>query len=316
MKLIWITLLSLSLLALNSFAKNSDYIPYVIQKGDSASQVLSDYSFSPLYGKSKWVEKVLKLNRLTEATAKKLEPGDVIVIPMSATFFMEKEYQDKVETMKSSWTKEYLEKSLAPKKNNLIVSTSYFVKNHSFKNTTKNENVAVKQNVMATIEYRRRELKVGSDISFNPIFSASVYGQSNADFEGDEALVAEFTPSTLLTAAIEVEKRSFDSSLTLETQYESFSTLDFKDDEYVVTRENLVWLGAGLHKYFSVSSAQIFGSVAFYRGNQFDAQKITGKLGSFIKRHYLLDVFASNTSFNISSDISILSSGVSLGYRF
>jgi len=306
-------LFSMIMLAcINVYAKGSKYTPYIIKKGDNASQILSDHEFSPLYGKAMWVDKILKLNRLTYETAKKLEPGDVIVIPIEMKLFSEKEYKDSIKTMKSSWTKEYMTKALAPKEKNITVSTSYFTKNHQFSQ----EDVTVSQNVMATLEYKKRKTSTASKYSINPKASASVYTQSNADFESNNSLVAEFTPSTLLTAGFELEDRDRQASLVIEGQYESFSTLDYIGTKFDVTRENLVWLGLGVNKEFNFSGYEIFGSAGYFRGSELNAQKAQAKLGTFIKRHYMLDVFASSTSFELSSDVLILSSGISLGYRF
>lgn len=293
-------------------AKDSDYIPYVIKKGDSASQVIANHSLTPLYGKAKWVEKVLELNRLTYETAKKLEPGDVIVLPISASFFSDDEFQDEVKTLKSSWTKEFIEKSIAPKTNNVTVRTSYFAKDHVFNN----ENVRLNQNVMATVEYKRRKAFTNDKYTINPILTANVYTQSNADFESNASLVAEFTPSTLISAGFEVEDRDSLAALVFDAQYESFSTLDFIGSQFEVTRENLLWFGAGFQKTFNVSQLELFGSAAYYRTAGGEGQKVQGRVGAFFKRHYMLDLFASSTTLGLNSDVFINSTGLSVGYRF
>ena len=45
-----------------------------LAKGETISDILYNDNYKPLYGENEWVEKVLKLNRLTETQAKNLDP--------------------------------------------------------------------------------------------------------------------------------------------------------------------------------------------------------------------------------------------------
>src|SRR3989338_5658883 len=72
----------------NAFA----YQVIEIKEGDTLSDVLYKNNIKPLYGKNRFVEKTLKLNRLSFDSTKKLQPGDVIVIPKDVEAELKKLY--------------------------------------------------------------------------------------------------------------------------------------------------------------------------------------------------------------------------------
>lgn len=299
-------------LAFSANAKKSDFTPYVIKKGDNVSQVIADNALTPLYGKEQWVEKVLKLNRLTRQTAKKLEPGDVIVIPVSATYFTEKEYKDEVSVLESSWEKKVEMEFLAPKEKNLSVYGSYFNRSYGFKNS----DLKIRQAFMGVLEYKKRKIDIDNRFSFNPIFSAAVYTQSNADFESNDDLVAEFTPSFLGSAALEIEDRETGYAFTVLSEYENMAVLDYDGTNYNVRSENVVWIGSGVHKYYHIGQNTYRLSLSMARGNNLDAFKYAAKLTSFIKQHYRVDITTQRTLFDLSQQTDVMDTGFSVGYRF
>ena len=52
-----------------------------LAKGETISDILYNDNYKPLYGENEWVEKVLKLNRLTETQAKNLDPETLLIVP-------------------------------------------------------------------------------------------------------------------------------------------------------------------------------------------------------------------------------------------
>jgi len=55
---------------------------YILTKGDTLSEVLWRFGYSPLYGKDAYLEKALKLNELDLDSAKKLFPGTKLILPV------------------------------------------------------------------------------------------------------------------------------------------------------------------------------------------------------------------------------------------
>ena len=249
---------------------------------------------------------------MTYESTKKLEPGDIIVLPVESKVFAKTEYQDEVKTLKSSWEKRLVAEYLAPKKYNLLFTGSFFNRNYNFTS----ENVEIKQGFQASVEYKEREVYVEDRFSYNPMISITAYTQSNADFSSDENLVAEFTPSTLVTTQLELEDRDSQFAMSAVGSYESLSTLEFDNESYQASRKNIIWGGVELSRYFYTNQNTYQLSATALRGNDFNATKYQGRLRGFIKQHYIAEIFFTQTKLDLSERSIVSDSGFSLGYRF
>jgi hypothetical protein len=304
----------------SAFAKRSEYTPYIFKKGDIVSQVLVNHELSPLYGKKKWVEKVLRLNRLTDSSAKKMEPGDVIVIPVESyvidtkTFAEHYMQKDEVSVMKSSWKRELEADFIAPKKHNTTIMAGYFYQNYDFQQ--KDQEASTNQNFLVSAQYDEREPYTSSQFSFSPTAKAELTTQSNTSFKSNENQVAEFTPSINIAVGYEIEERELRLSLKPTVEYDYFSTLTYDGTLYDVKKNNIVWLGAELKKSLPLgmfnNSISVLGKV----GNNFNAKKVGIKAGTLYKNHYKLEAFAMRTSLEIEKESDITISGLSIGYQF
>ena len=296
-------------------AQTSPYSLYIIKKGDDVSTVLKRHSLSPLFGKDKWVSKVLKLNRLNLSSTKKLEPGDVLVLPVKGYHFTETKYQDEVKFLESSWEKIQLQKYLSPKRHNLTVSSKFFRRTYEFQK----ESVEIKQGIELALEYKKREIQFKNDYSFNPQVGLSVYSQSNAEFSDNKELVAEFTPSTKTFAKVEIENRAQKISFSPYIEIESFSVLNRdSDDNYIVDRENILWSGIEVNKYLDINDDTYRVSLSYLQGINSDEKftKIQGLARMYMKQHYVFDLYANQYTYKINTDTDITDMGLTLGYRF
>ena len=58
------------------------YIQHTVKKGETLSQILIDYRLRPVYHNEGFLDEVLALNHLDLKRAKKLEIGDILVLPI------------------------------------------------------------------------------------------------------------------------------------------------------------------------------------------------------------------------------------------
>lgn len=295
-------------------ANSIPYKPYIIKVNDNISDILNNFQYSPLFGKNQWVEKVLKLNRLTYKSAKKLDVGDVIILPMEAKVFSKIEYQDEIKTLQSSWEKSKLIEYLSPRKHNVQLNTNVF--NRSYK--LKNESVDIRQGFALSANYKNRNIDSAENILFNKSIGLAIYTQSNADFESDSSKVAEFTPSYILNAAFEVENKEYGIGLSTILENEMFSALSGKNNVYQVATRNIFWSGLEASKYinFKNNSYKISGYYLIGANTENFSRKINASLKSFIKQHYVVDIYYNQYSFNFSEEVSAQDTGFSVGYRF
>jgi hypothetical protein len=290
------------------FANSSQFTPYVLQKGDTVSEVLADYEIGPLYVGKKWENKVLELNRLSKETAKKLEPGDAILIPKASYF-----YSDDIKTMKSSWQKSQREAYKAPKTYNFLVSGGYFYQDFNFAST---DSVSTNQNFFVNARYKERDIKSLESVIYNPNIEIGFYTQSNAHFSNNQNRVAEFTPSGTIHLGYEIEWRKEKLALNPSVGFESFTSLVFEDNDYDVNRFNVTWANLELEKAFYINDWRTTVSIYSGVGNAFGAQRFGSRLSGDFLNHYVYQVDISQTNLTNGDEFDIRRVATSFGYRF
>ena len=294
-----------------TYAKPSNYIPYVIQAEDNVSTVLQNHDLSPLYGDQKWVQKVLKLNRLTQESARKLEIGDVIIVPYKTRVM----FSDDIKSIQSSIIKQIKTDYMSPKNYNFTLSGGYFNRNYTY--TNQDNNVTLNQNFFLTTTYKERDPYSLTTFSYNPVASVSLYTQANANFNSDDSKVAEFTPSVLISAAIEIEHRETNMALAPTIEYENFSTLIFNGDEdYAVARSNQLWSGAQLSKSFYNNIYNPYIQISAAIGTLDTSSKYGTSLGINYKNHYQFEVSYNENTLSFDQKTQINDAKLTFGYRY
>jgi len=309
-------ILALALVSFNTWSDSSKFRPYVIKKGDIVSQLLVDNKLTPLYGSQKWVEKVLKLNRLSYKSARKLEPGDVVVLPIESFVFNKDEFNDQLQLVASATerkTVKRLEKEyLRDKTHNITTSADTFFQNYNFNN---GNNVAVNQNFRFSVEYKRKNTKA-SNISFNPIVTATVITQSQADFDSNEDLSADFTPSYQLDLGVEINSKEIALAFTPSVRAEEFSRLNLNNDEYQVKRDSLQWTKFDLRKDFINKKNTYFIGADYAIANQLDGEITAAYLGVSFMKHYNFIYRQERASFSLGEEVDQDIQSIRLGYRW
>ncbi len=289
-------------------AKESPYIPYVIQPGDTVSELLVKYQLSPLYGPRKWVERVLKLNRLTLESARHLEVGDVIVLPKRSFIYSE----DQLHSLQSSIEREIVAKFYAPKKHNISLLTGYAFRQQTFSNTV--DSADIKQVFSGSITYRYDSLKK-RHFTWVPEVAATIITQSGSSFDQDTTLIAEFTPTIEVRSALELSWQGVPVSFVPQLTYSNFSTLDYRGD-FLVKRETLIWGGVGVRKrwWFGRHYSELDFNVA--KGDRFAAKKFSLNIRGLFFYHYELALTAARSELELNSRITTKDVGITIGYKF
>lgn len=294
----------------------SDYTPYVIQKGDIVSQLLVDNELTPLYGSKQWVEKVLEMNRLTYESAKKLEPGDVIVLPKESYVFQTAEYKDSVQTIASATERKLMKKLkkdyLAEKEHNITTTAQAFVQTYDFGGS---DFVNVDQNFKFTVEYKKKNLKKDG-LAINPIIAASVITQSQANFNERDSLSADFTPSYQIDAGAEFYFSKYDLGVTALARAEQFSRLYFEDETYEVDSATNTWAMAQVRKDFKNKKNTYYIGTDFAQATELDGQILGGFIGVDFMKHYQLVLRTETSSFTLGEEATQNAQSISLGYRW
>ena len=314
-------------------SKEIEFTPYIMKQGDTVNQILLDHNIRPLYGSAEWEEKVLKLNRLTKSSAKKIEPGDVIILPVASHYFSKDEIaqtivsKDEISSMLASWKLSIHQKRMLPKAHNLTIWGEYFNRLSEYKNS--GNSVRLNQNFAASIDYRYRDPISDRDVTLNPILSVGVYSQANANFSNNPNLTAEFTPSARARIGVEVEQRSWLTSLIPFVDYEYFSYVDYDPStSYQIRKDQLLWIGTQIKKNFQLGSFSpylgIEGATSIAGANEkslrlsqsLDGSKGRAFIGTSFKRNYNLEIYSEQQNLKDSNEFSVKSTGLRLGYLF
>ena len=293
-----------------TYGLDSQYIPYVIKSGDSVSEVIAKHQLRPLYGVTNWEAKVLKLNRLTHNTAKKLGPGDVIVLPLSAKIFDNDQYEDEISTVRSSVMKSVQEDYYRDKENNFKVGLEYFVQDLNYENV----DVVVNQNFRFYVEYQHKDVKA-QRWAFEPSVTLGGYTQSQATFSDNTERSADFSPSLFSTLSAEFRDKEYNYSIAPTVKFESFSSLHLDGETYSVKDQKYVWAGLIASKYFDTGKNLFFiKGEAFYKDK--DTNELIARAGVLYKKHYQVEINVGKKELNLGQKLNINSGAIGLAYKF
>ena len=235
------------LFSLSSKAQETgEYTVYFLKDGDTISEVLLHKKSGKLYGKNGLVAKTLDLNRLSDGTVRKLDPGAPVILPIKA----EKSSEQNIvyDEVNKKYSGLLLEKiNVNPyelKRHNVRVYADYFYR------TTKlpgNLNAKSFQNFGAGASYDRIDLFKFEGFSFSPQADGYVYSQNNVSFEGDSKLSANLKPSYNLKLGLNAKRQSIPVNFGLFNEIQTMSFVSVENNEYTVVRKSLNYVGLNIN---------------------------------------------------------------------
>ena len=317
-------------------AAQSEFTPYIVKKGETVSEILHNHQIAPLYTGAEWVEKVLKLNRLTQETAKKLEPGEVIILPVSSLYFSpdeiatefipKDEFSKKLANLKSEITSDIFNQKVKEGRHNFTILGEYFYRDSQL---NRGGEVQLGQNIGLEFDYLYRDPTTGRRITWNPQFSAAVVFQGGAEFAERPDLGAEFSPSVRLRGGAQAEIREWGARFTPFAEYEYFSYVDATGPgRYLVRKDSILWGGVNFEKSYDVGQFRLFGGWQFAGslaaankkgisvGNEMNGRKIKLHGGFYFQRNYRLEAYWETQDLTAIDTMTINSVGLKVGYRF
>ena len=224
-----------------------------VKEGETISSILHKLGLSPLYGKEGWTTKILEINRVTFNKSKKLEPGDMLVIPT-----LEKEVvmmDDAISVKRSGVLKSGVLSRSSSNKYDFLIYTDIGKKNYKVA-----ELEGVSNNYNYGIGFEVIGLKKHSLLNkeFNLNYGAYVNTQRSVSLGSTASTYAQFSPEVNLYGSALFKISSFSVGPTLGVTEES--AVDSDGTTPFVRRDRKLNLGFSF-KYLGVENLLIsFGS--------------------------------------------------------
>ncbi|MCR9205328.1 MAG: hypothetical protein NXH75_12165 [Halobacteriovoraceae bacterium] len=321
--------LSISILLFSSSAwanEKKDFSLYVVKPGDTINTVLFSNNLGPLYGSGNYEEKTLKLNRLSKESTKKLEVGEVIILPIPDKT-VSNGSSDAISIKSSATITSEQLKQRKRGNNNWTLWGEYFNRKSSF--TEQNTSVRLNQNFAFTLDYLYRDRITSRQVTFNPMASLGVYTQSNTNFSNDPTLTAELSPSLRFRTGLEIEHREYSAQITPFTEFEYFSYIDNNGtNSFSIRKDQILWAGAQIKKQFSIKkfSPYIGTELATSLGGSNEksvnvSQSLNGEklryfIGTNYEHHYNIEIYYETLDLKDQTAFQVDSTGMRFGYRF
>jgi hypothetical protein len=244
------TLIPLACLSFTSFALAQNHEVYYLKKGDTLSDVLYQRNYKPLYGKQNWVEKIMQLNRLSEAQVRALGPGDAVMIPATEKIAAKKE--DKVKIQSAAVMRTGLLGNFISHHQKVFVHMEYFQQSAQVNKTNVSmpENFAMGIKVEGTNNY-----KLGGFV-WNHTSAAEIFNQGSATFDTDENLDASFQPSWNFTYHIEAAHKNIPFLIGPYFNFGEYSSVDQANNSFTVRRDRRILSGIHLKKSIGYKNAE------------------------------------------------------------
>jgi hypothetical protein len=212
---------------------------YHLQKGETLSELLYKYNKKPLYGKNNWVEKTLKLNRITLEEANNLEEGSAVMLPVPVKKEIVK--VDVIKVRQSAIGRAGLIGGRVSSHQNLYFHLDYFYQKAVMGQYSADlqENFGLGVEIIGRNNYQFEDFKWNA---FGGFYSAN---KGAARFEEYSNKTARFSPDALIFGGLQVRPDNAEVELTLRAALEEVSLLSNQQTNVDVDRHLFSWVGIG-----------------------------------------------------------------------
>ncbi|MEX0798767.1 MAG: hypothetical protein WD025_04955 [Bacteriovoracaceae bacterium] len=229
-------------LSFSSYAKlvyntQSSYKIHILKEGETLSGLLQKENHNPLYGKDRWVEKVLEANHLTLAQAKSLKKGMPVILPATA---FEK---DAVGLRQAAIIKHGLVGNRISKHQKATLGFQYHINNLQTSETS----LSSAENYGLFLGYEDENHRVWRGLLFRPELEAGVLTHGTNRSQRRE--VVSYGPSFKLDTRISFRAPSSSASFGPTLGWESSSRALSSDEQLEVRRDHLLWSGVFVSKH-------------------------------------------------------------------
>jgi hypothetical protein len=235
-----------------SFAKeitSQKYQVYILQPGDTLSELLQRENYSPLWGEGAWVDRTLEANHLTMESVKKIKKGLPIILPTNKdikkpfnNIVLTKMVKDDVKVAQAATLQTGLFAHKISKHQNYSMNFGYFYRDIG---TTRNT-IDSGENFNISLLYNDKKNENFFGINANPTAELGVQAHGANYTDGN---VLNFQPTYFLNSSLLFAK---DDTVSLgpNLRIENSSKAEADNDDITVRRDMLMWLGAeGIARY-------------------------------------------------------------------
>tara|TARA_B100001971_G_C18268008_1_gene596121 strand:+ start:54086 stop:55084 length:999 start_codon:yes stop_codon:yes gene_type:complete len=323
-------LLMMSMLSFSAFSmqKNNQikYKLYILQPGDTLSELLQKEGYHPLYGEGMWVEKILEANHLTPNTVTKIKKGLPIILPTDKDIrnaYKEKLvtrniapiYVDTVKTKKAATMQTGLLANSISKHQSYGVNFKYYSRSINLEEG----NIQSQENFGVSFLYRdKKNLNMGS-LSVNPTADLGIINHGS-NYSDDIAI--NFRPTYYLQSSLLInaeDQMYYGPKLKLMSSSQAVNA----EDEITVRRDNTAWLGVEAQKTYETRYTQYRFSAEImttaYASDNPDYKNLNGQRAALegevnLLNNYHLGIFSFREQYSGSSTKNIDGLGLNLKY--
>ncbi len=309
-----VVLLTTLLISLSTLAQETgEFTVYFLKKGDTISDVLWRKNAGKLYGKEGLVNKTLDLNRLSDGTVKKLDPGVPVILPIKSEKVAAKEqaYDEVNKKYSALLLSNVNAHSYELKRHNVKVHADYF-----YRSTKLPNNLGAKsyQNFGAGASYDGRYLFDYEGFAFSPKASGYIYAQNSVSFEGKSELSASMKPSFNMKLGLNASRENIPVNLGVFNEIQTMSFVTLENNNYTVVRKSTNYAGLNInHERFFFErlwSADLNVGLNFGNAWKWDASVATQ-----LNRDFDIGLFYESLKDDNEQMEGIQSSGLRLIYR-
>ena len=302
--------LALFALGISTLSLAQNYIVRPLEKGETISDILYNDNYSPLYGEDEWVDKVLKLNRLSESQARKLERGTLLIVPGLP--------KDRITLKQSSISRAGLLSNRISDHQELNVGFELYKSELDIDDSTVTSN----ENYGVSLSYTDKNARKWNDYSYNPHLKLSILGHGANQSTLNS--VATYDPTFRLSSKISMRKNTSRWSFGPLATLEAASRATKNSEELTVRRDNTLFAGAFGTREFTIKDLMEITTTAkmqrsIVEGNSdnlasLDALRTEFTVGTILTSHTSVEVFTQYEVYENSSIDKRFMSGASLTY--
>lgn len=297
----------------NEGNEGTEYSVYFLKKHDTISEILWKKNVGKLYGPDGLVTKTLELNRLSDGSAKKLEKGVPVILPITSEKIMatQQRFDEVSKKYSALLLKGVNNNSYDLKRHNVKVFADYFYRNIKLKNNLGAKSL---QNFGVGTSYNGRYLFDYQGFAFSPKASGYLYTQNSVEFEGQESLDANFKPSYTVKLGFNASHEKVPVNLGVFNEFQRMSFVTVENDEYMVVRKSVNYAGFNInHERFFMDR---LWTADLNLGHNFtNAWKWDLAFGTQLNRDFDVSLFYESLHDENELMDEIQSSGVRLIYR-
>lgn len=241
MKTVISAIISFSLSTFSFGSSSNQYKVYKIKSGDTLSELLQGRTIGPLYSKDGIVDQSLKLNRLDNQEAKKLEVGSYVILPSKPAIVT-----DSTSLTQAAIYKNGILSQKISHHQTIEFSANFSSKNFALKNGGK---VIFNQNISG-------QLKVSGNQKGKPFVALTAESINGVLIEDKPSEIVELKPNYGIdTGYFFYESKAFELGALVGLQ--EASSVGYDDDNYEVRRDQHIWFGAQMAKTLTFKKFQL-----------------------------------------------------------